>query len=403
MVSWCSHQVAESKNITGGDLARDSRPHDVVAPEQAVVASADRFRGLCHSNSFALKLVAAGYSANIALFKSLLFESKKSNSRSLNRFRSEGFALAWHSCLGLLFVLAMEIPQDQGPRKLPEAQVAEWRQRLLESRRYKNKTPIRLYEHVLYVSGIITSFSLLAAGAMWLAGHWTSLHPDWYLPFLLALAGIYLADLFSGLLHWTFDTWFDENTPFLRMVIPVREHHIFPQRILKVTFYENIGIASWQSAVLTGPGILILFLLVSSPSIVHFSVMIVLMVATTGLLLMFVLHQQAHNFTAPHWVRILRRTRLILEPRKHLSGHHHGSHDQDYCLINGWVDKTLGKVGFWRVLEWLVCALTGSIPRRDDEVWLLQFHRGARPFPSHQMKRCHRLRNVSSLTETRGE
>lgn len=272
----------------------------------------------------------------------------------------------------------MQIPPNQSPGKLSEAQVADWRQRMLEMRGCPDKTPLRLSERVLYVSGIITSLSLLAAGAMWLAGHWASLHPDCYLLFLMVLAGIYLADLFSGLLHWAFDTWFDENTPFLRMVIPVREHHIYPQRILKVTFYENIGIASWQSAVLTGPGILLLFS-VSSPSIVHFCVMIVLTVAATGLLLMFVLHQQAHNFAAPPWVRILRRTRLILEPRKHLSGHHHGSHDQDYCLINGWVDKTLGRAGFWRALESLIHALTGSIPRRDDRVWLLQFHRGARP------------------------
>jgi hypothetical protein len=103
--------------------------------------------------------------------------------------------------------------------------------------------------------------------------------------------------------------------------------------------------------------------------------MMVSIVTTTGLLLMFVLHQQAHNFRVPQWVRFLRRARLILDPRRHLSDHHHGNHDQDYCLINGWVDKTLGKAGFWRALEWLVSALTGSIPRRDDKVWLLQFNR----------------------------
>lgn len=269
----------------------------------------------------------------------------------------------------------MDISPSGGVQKRSEPQVIEWRHQVLEERRRENKTPIQLRENVLYISGMITWLSLVLTGAAWLARHWSSFQPPWYIILLSSLAGIYLADLFSGLLHWAFDTWFDENTPFLRMVIPVREHHIYPQRILNLTFYENIGIASWQGVVLTGPGILVLTLAVSSPSFFHFCMMTASIVTTTGLLLMFVLHQQAHNFRAPQWVRILRRTRLILDPRKHISGHHHGSHDRDYCLINGWVDKTLGKIGFWRSLEWLVSTLTGSVPRRDDEVWLLQFNR----------------------------
>ena len=282
-----------------------------------------------------------------------------------------------------LGLIHMKIRSHEGIRELSEAQVAEWRQRMLDDRGGKNKTPIQFREHVFYLSGIATYLSLVVAGATWIVNRWASIHPRWYLPFLLSLVGIYLADLFSGALHWAFDTWFDDDTPFVRLVVPVREHHIYPQRILKLTFYENIGIASWQGVVLIGPGILVLLTLVPSPSLVQYSFMMVSIVAITGLLLMFVLHQQAHNFRAPQWVRVLRRTRLILDPRKHLSGHHRGSHDQDYCLVNGWVDKTLGKAGFWRGLEWLVSALTGSIPRRDDEIWLQQFNR-RRADPVHR-------------------
>jgi ubiquitin-conjugating enzyme E2 variant len=269
----------------------------------------------------------------------------------------------------------MEVHPSEGIRKFSEAEVAKWRQQVLEGRGCKNETPIEFHEQILYASGIATCVSLIAIGTTWLVTHWASVRPGWSLSLSLIAAGVYLADLFSGILHWAFDTWFDEKAPFLRMVVPVREHHIHPQRILKLTFYENIGIASWQGVVLTGPG-LVLLSLIRSPSVVQFSGMMVLIVATAGLLVMFVLHQQAHNFRAARWIRILRAMRLILDPHKHLSDHHRGRHDQDYCLINGWVDKTLGRAGFWRALEWLVSALTGSIPRRDDELWLRQFNRG---------------------------
>ena len=109
--------------------------------------------------------------------------------------------------------------------------------------------------------------------------------------------------------------------------------------------------------------------------------MMVSLVTSIGLLLMFVLHQQAHRFGAPRWVQILRLLRLILNPRRHLTGHHRGNHDQDYCLVNGWVDNTIGKIGFWRALERLVSTLTGAVPRRDDELWLQQFNRGPKIQP----------------------
>ena len=68
------------------------------------------------------------------------------------------------------------------------------------------------------------------------------------------LAGIYLADLVSGLLHWAFDTWFDEDITFVRrMVLQVREHHVYPKRIFDINFYHDAGTLSWIALILTGP------------------------------------------------------------------------------------------------------------------------------------------------------
>jgi hypothetical protein len=64
---------------------------------------------------------------------------------------------------------------------------------------------------------------------------------------ILAVAfGIFVADFISGLLHWAFDTWFDERiAPLRRMVLLVREHHLRPARALKYRFRHDAGTLSW--------------------------------------------------------------------------------------------------------------------------------------------------------------
>src|SRR5213075_3035749 len=80
-------------------------------------------------------------------------------------------------------------------------------------------------------------------------------------------AGIYVADLVSGLLHWAFDTWFDEDITFLRrMVLQVREHHVYPNRIFHISFRHDAGTLSWISLILTGPLVLWATLAGSGPA-----------------------------------------------------------------------------------------------------------------------------------------
>ena len=71
------------------------------------------------------------------------------------------------------------------------------------------------------------------------------------------LLGLYFGDFFSGLLHWTFDTWFSEHTRGLtRMVLIVREHHVHPQHIFRYGLKDEVGIlsfAAWMPSADGGP------------------------------------------------------------------------------------------------------------------------------------------------------
>ena len=63
--------------------------------------------------------------------------------------------------------------------------------------------------------------------------------PLWELA-ALVLAGYVLADLFTGLLHWFFDTWGSPETPVLGQVIaPFRQHHQTPLDIVRHDFLDS--------------------------------------------------------------------------------------------------------------------------------------------------------------------
>ncbi len=70
----------------------------------------------------------------------------------------------------------------------------------------------------------------------------------------------------------------------------------------------------------------------------------------------------------------MQRSGLLLSNRHHMQ-HHGGNHDFNYCIVNGWADRTLGRLGLFRGLEWVVERTTGAKPQRDDHEWLRRFGR----------------------------
>lgn len=221
--------------------------------------------------------------------------------------------------------------------------------------------------------GVASNLICCLAGALWLLeGAWLL---SAYAVLGAVLLGLFIADLVSGLLHWAFDTWLDENNCFFREVILiVREHHIKPKQVFQYSFAQEVGRSSWVAFLLTGW----LFALAAAgvaprgPALA-LSVLTGLIVSA-GVVLMYESHKRFGHFPNPgRIVRALQAMHLILSPRHHLAGHHRPDFDRNYCLINGWADNTLGALGVWRGLEALIMALTGAEPRRNDREWLKRY------------------------------
>jgi ubiquitin-conjugating enzyme E2 variant len=219
-------------------------------------------------------------------------------------------------------------------------------------------------------TGATLGLGLTGAGCVWLARAWSHDPPSAPLVVGSVVVAIFMADFISGLLHWAFDTWFDERIePLRRSVVTVREHHIFPNRIFRVKFHHEIGTLSWNATVITG--LPLLWILSGFAGYTPWTSYAVLtaVVFNVLMILMLELHKCGHRNDNPAWNRGLQRTGLLLS-RDHHMKHHRGNHDVNYCLVTGWADLTLGRLGVFRQLERVISRATGAVPQRNDHEWL---------------------------------
>jgi hypothetical protein len=176
----------------------------------------------------------------------------------------------------------------------------------------------------------------------------------------LVIAGIFAADLVSGLVHWAADTWGSKDWPLLgeRLIEPFRVHHVNPRDICRRDMVDLNG----DIALLSLP--LLLWALSLPAERWHALEFVAAFVAFT--LPTNLIHRWAHaGRDAPRIARLLQRTGLILTPRHH-HAHHRAPFDRDYCIVNGWCNPLLRALRFWRGMEWLIAKLTGAVPRADD-------------------------------------
>lgn len=214
----------------------------------------------------------------------------------------------------------------------------------------------------------VAEFAGIAAAILLLAVHLGRLlmmpSHEWWLPAILVL-GALGADLASGLVHWTADTWGSETIPVIgrRLLRPFRVHHVNPDDFTRRGFLDVNGDVAT---------IVVFFLLVAllfpldrpwgRVAEAYFFAFCLVGLPTNQV------HQWAHIRRPPAVVRFLQRYRVILSGAEH-SRHHVPPYAQQYCIATGWCNQALAAIQFFPRLERLITRLTGLEPRADDHAF----------------------------------
>jgi len=214
----------------------------------------------------------------------------------------------------------------------------------------------------LEIAGIAAFMTLTVYTAVRIGRNATASEPA-YWGWLVAgaiLAGLLVADMVSGVVHWAADNWGNPKWPILGpgFIQPFRNHHVDPTDISRHDFVELNGnncivslpvfyVAGWMSDHLT-PG----YGLFASA----FFLSLALWVFGTNQF-----HAWAHTENPPRLVRALQRTGMLLSPRHH-DVHHVAPHARHYCITNGWMNLPLEYLKLFAIIEWTVSRLSGVRP-----------------------------------------
>ena len=219
--------------------------------------------------------------------------------------------------------------------------------------------PTPASQRLLSAVWIATAFGLAAMLAVRLA---LGAQPRWwFVP--AAFAGILLADLFSGLVHWAADTWGRSDLPVIgpRLLLPFRVHHLNPDDFRTRGVLDTNG----DLAAITIPALALLQTLSLESAAAQGIAVLGLSFCIAGGLTNQI-HQWAHLPRPPRVIRGGQRLGLLLDRHAH-ADHHAAPYDGSYCITTGWCNRPLDGIGAFRRLERCITRVTGSRPRDDEE------------------------------------
>jgi Lipid desaturase domain len=215
------------------------------------------------------------------------------------------------------------------------------------------------------ISWAVELICLVSAGALFIADAlrlWMSVGLRWWTPIVVVTAGL-TADLVSGIVHWTADTWGSDDMPVIgrRFLRPFRVHHVDPDDFLRRSFVDCNG----DVAMLTLPILIAAFLVPLTTPLAAIGATALVAFAGWALPTNQV-HQWAHMPSPPRIARWLQLCGLVLSPPAHRR-HHVSPYAMNYCIATGWCNDVLNLAGFFPRLERVVTRLTGVVPRADEQ------------------------------------
>ncbi len=217
---------------------------------------------------------------------------------------------------------------------------------------------------------VAANLSLICYCLIWLCMNWQKAVPSPLALFIIILAGYFLADVISGLIHWTTDTWFFEEKIGRAMSI-LREHHSHPQHVLEYGFLEHASLGSAPAALIIGP---IAIGIAQFPlSELSFAGMLLCVEQAVCLVFLSSFHNLGHRYSKYKVIRFAQQHQFLMSPKYHAV--HHRTLTERYCAINGWANHVFDRCLIWRWLERIIQHRTGAIPRKDDEDWQRRFRR----------------------------
>jgi len=177
---------------------------------------------------------------------------------------------------------------------------------------------------------------------------------------------MYIADFFSGIVHWGADTWGSLDTPvFSALIRSFREHHLRPTAICHHDVFEANG----DNCAIVVPLLLLTAVIpIRERDLYFFFLHSLLTFACVWVALTNQIHKWSHTRKLPKYVEIMMDLGIIISKRSHKI-HHENPFDKYYCITNGWLNPILASINFWKRLEEAVTYLTGQIPREDDMLW----------------------------------